>query len=83
MVVQQHAPSPGGTQMSARITPPPPVRLLTVRQTAEWTTWSERQVWQRLAAGDLTPIRLGRRCTRIDAAEVTALIERARAKGRA
>jgi predicted DNA-binding transcriptional regulator AlpA len=60
----------------------PRIRLLTVQQVSEWTTWSERTVWQRIASGGLTPIRLGPRCTRVDAAEVTALIEAARAKGR-
>lgn len=60
----------------------PRIRLLTVPQVSDWTTWSERSVWQKIAAGVLTPIRLGRRCTRIDAAEVEALIEAARVKGK-
>jgi excisionase family DNA binding protein len=54
--------------------------LLTVAQVAAWTTWSTRTVWQKLATGELTPIRLGPRCTRIDAAEVERLLERARAQ---
>lgn len=41
-----------------------------------------RTVWQKIASGDLTAIRLGKRCTRIDAAEVEALIEAAREKAR-
>jgi predicted DNA-binding transcriptional regulator AlpA len=60
--------------------PEPPVRLLTVDEVASWTTWSPRSVWAKLAAGELTPIRLGPRCTRVDAAEVEALIDRARRK---
>jgi len=58
----------------------PPVRFLTVPQVAQWTTWSTRTIWEMLARGELTRIRLGRRCTRIDAAEVERLIERARGR---
>ena len=66
--------------MNAPTQPGPRVRLLTVPQVSEWTTWSPRTIWEMLARGELTRIRLGRRCTRIDAAEVERLIERARGR---
>ena len=52
--------------------------LLTVPEVSEWTRLSRRSIWALLASGELTPIRLGRRATRIDAAEVEAFIARAR-----
>jgi excisionase family DNA binding protein len=55
-------------------------RLLRVRQVAELLGLAERTVWGLIASGRLTPIRLGARCTRVDAAEVEALIEAARSR---
>jgi excisionase family DNA binding protein len=56
--------------------------LLRVADAARRLAVSRRFIWQLLAAGQLTPIRLGTRCTRIDAAEVEALLEAARQKAK-
>jgi excisionase family DNA binding protein len=58
---------------------PARTRLISVAQAAEWLGWSQRKIWEMLAAKTLTRIRLGVRATRIDAAEVQALIDAARA----
>ena len=57
-----------------------PTQLLTVAQAAERTGLSRRFIWQSLSSGVLTPIRFGRRATRIDEAEVEAFIEQARSE---
>jgi excisionase family DNA binding protein len=57
-----------------------PTELLTVAQTAERLSLSLRSVWTLIARRKLTPIRLGRRATRIDAAEVAQFVEDARAR---
>jgi len=59
-----------------------PIVLLTVQQAATRLALSRRSVWALLAAGRLTAIRLSRRCTRIEAAELDAFIEATR-QGRA
>lgn len=63
----------------------PPIRetqpLLTIPDVAMRLAVSTRHVWQLLSTRTLTPIRLGRRVTRILAAEVEALIEAGRQRG--
>lgn len=64
---------------------PPPDRapqteLLTVAQVAERLRISQRAVWSMIAGGRLPAIRLGRRATRVDAADVERLIAEARAR---
>ena len=60
----------------------PPTPLLDVPEVAGRLRVSPRFVWQLLARGRLTPVRFGRRCTRIEAAEVERFIEAARQKAR-
>lgn len=57
--------------------------LITAAQVAEATGLSPRTIWSLAAQQRLTPYRFGRRATRFAAEEVEALIEAARAKGRA
>jgi excisionase family DNA binding protein len=57
-------------------------RLLTVAEVAEWTGLSPRYIWSLISSGRLTPIRFGRRATRVDEADVQAFIEAARRNAR-
>ena len=51
-----------------------PSRLLRIPEAADRLTISVRGVWAMIASGQLSAIRLGRRVTRVDAAEVEAVI---------
>ena len=64
--------------MKPSATTKPPTQLLTVAQAADRLAVSARHIWQLLSLKSLTAIRLARRATRIDAAEVEALIDAAR-----
>lgn len=59
----------------------PKHRLWTIPQAAEYTTLSPRWIWAKIAARELTAVRLGRRATRVLAEEIEALVERARQRG--
>jgi len=56
----------------------PRTELLTVAQVAARLSISQRTVWSMIADGRLPAIRLARRATRVDAADVERLIETAR-----
>jgi excisionase family DNA binding protein len=56
----------------------PQTELLTVAEVAERLSISQRTVWAMIADGRLPAIRLARRATRVDAADVERLIETAR-----
>jgi excisionase family DNA binding protein len=56
----------------------PQTELLNVAQVAARLSISQRTVWAMIADGRLPAIRLARRATRVDAADVERLIETAR-----
>jgi excisionase family DNA binding protein len=57
--------------------------LLTVSQAAARLSLSPRSVWALIAGGKLRAIKLGRRATRIDVADVDRFINDARARSHA
>lgn len=59
----------------------PALELLTIQEAAKRLTIPVPSVWGLLAMRRLTPIRLSRRVTRIDADEVVRFVESARLKG--
>lgn len=58
-----------------------PSRLLKVVEFARFVGLSERSIWAAIASGQVAVVRLGRRATRIEEAELVRFIERARAAG--
>ncbi len=56
--------------------------LLTVGEAAERLTVSTRAIWALLAGGRLRRVKLGKRATRVDAAEIDRLIGDALAKAK-
>ena len=63
-----HASSPAGTQ------------LLKIAEVARRLQCSVRTVWALIAAGDIRAVRLTRRATRVEEAELERFIDRARGR---
>ena len=75
---ERHIPLPPGTLGGGQ--PLAPTQLLTAREAARTLAVSERTLWSMTRRGDVRPVRFGR-AVRYDAADLVALVERA--KGRA
>jgi excisionase family DNA binding protein len=60
--------------MSAQRESPPPTRLLRIPEVAERLRVSRRTVQAWIASGRLRVVRLGRRCVRVDPAELARFL---------